>query len=347
VDDDIRMISDAAARIFADLADPRTLNAATDESWRAPLWQALEEAGLTRAWLPETAGGAGLPLDCGFEILRVSGQYACPVALAETLLAGWALVEAGLEAPDGAIALGPVRTRDALAFDGATVTGVARSVPHAAEAGLVVLMLENRLLCFDPAAVHMDPCDADMGGARADVRFERAAPTAMADLPQAAERMMAMGAVARACQMTGALETALAMTAEYTGEREAFGRKIGKFQAVQQNMARLAGEVAAAMTAAGSAADTLASENHASEAAFLEAAAAKIRVGEAAYEGAMIAHQTHGAIGWTSEHTLQRFTRRLFGWRDDFGSEAEWALRLGRHVARRGAERCWPMLTAR
>ena len=54
--------------------------------------------------------------------------------------------------------------------------------------------------------------------------------------------------------MTGALESALALTTDYTGEREAFGRKIGKFQAVQQNLARLAGEVAAALTASGSAA---------------------------------------------------------------------------------------------
>ena len=52
----------------------------------------------------------------------------------------------------------------------------------------------------------------------------------------------------------GALESALALTTDYTGEREAFGRKIGKFQAVQQNLAQLAGEVAAAMTASGSAA---------------------------------------------------------------------------------------------
>ena len=80
---------------------------------------------------------------------------------------------------------------------------------------------------------------------------------------------------------------------------------------------------------------------------FLEAAAAKIRVGEAAGEGAAIAHQVLGAIGFTQEHTLHRFTRRLWAWRDDFGSESAWAVKLGQLVAAKGADGLWPMLAER
>ena len=83
------------------------------------------------------------------------------------------------------------------------------------------------------------------------------------------------------------------------------------------------------------------------EAVFLEAAAAKIRVGEAAGEGAAIAHQVFGAIGFTREHTLHRFTQRLWAWRDDFGNESYWAVRLGNAVAAKGADGLWPMLAAR
>ena len=68
---------------------------------------------------------------------------------------------------------------------------------------------------------------------------------------------------------------------------------------------------------------------------------------EAANKGAAIAHQVHGAIGYTGEHILQRFTRRMWGWRDDFGSEAEWAVELGNFVAREGADELWPKLAAR
>ncbi len=341
-------IAEATARIFADLADPQAINAARDDAWRAPLWQALEETGLTRAWIAEERGGAGATPADGFEVLRIAGQYACPVALAETLLAGWAMAEAGLDIPEGVIAVAPTRAHDRLSLDErGAVTGTARSVPHAAGASLLVLVLHDQLLTFPPDSYTTTARPTDMGGERADVRLDAAAPQAMADFPGGGEALMRMGATARACQMAGALETALAITTGYTQEREAFGRKIGKFQAVQQSLAVLAGEVAAALTASGSAADTLATHPHGGEAAFLEVAAAKIRVGEAVETGAAIAHQAHGAIGWTQEHTLQRFTRRMWGWRDDFGTEAEWAVRLGGHVAAQGAEQIWPMLTTR
>ena len=53
---------------------------------------------------------------------------------------------------------------------------------------------------------------------------------------------------------------------------------------------------------------------------------------EAATEGAAIAHQVFGAIGFTQEHVLHRFTLRMLSWRDDFGNESYWAAELGKHV---------------
>jgi acyl-CoA dehydrogenase len=79
---------------------------------------------------------------------------------------------------------------------------------------------------------------------------------------------------------------------------------------------------------------------------FFEVAAAKVRVGEAARDGAAIAHQVHGAIGFTEEHVLQRFSRRMLAWRDDFGSESIWAARLGSMVAAAGADALWPTISA-
>ena len=79
----------------------------------------------------------------------------------------------------------------------------------------------------------------------------------------------------------------------------------------------------------------------------LEAASAKIRCAEAAQEGAAIAHQVHGAIGFTKEHILHRFTLRLLSWRDDFGNESHWAVALGNLVAARGADDLWPLVASR
>ena len=97
------IVAETAARIFADLADPQTINRARDDGWKAPLWRALTEAGLTLAWVPEKQGGAGASLADGFAILGVAGRFASPVPLAETLMAGWLLARAGITAPEGAM----------------------------------------------------------------------------------------------------------------------------------------------------------------------------------------------------------------------------------------------------
>ncbi|MDU6378319.1 MAG: acyl-CoA dehydrogenase family protein, partial [Bradyrhizobium sp.] len=139
----------------------------------------------------------------------------------------------------------------------------------------------------------------------------------------------------------------LEISVTYAGERVAFEKPIGKFQAVQHNLARLAGEAAAANAAATSAADAIARSGAFDDAVFLEAASAKIRCAEAAEKGAAIAHQVHGAIGFTTEHILHRFSLRALAWRDDFGSESHWAVALGRRIAARGADELWPLVASR
>src|ERR1700731_4043538 len=102
------IIVDTATRIFADLCEPKTINAAEEGQWPAALWNALEESGLTLTWVPDTLGGAGAEIIDGFAVLRVAGRAAAPVPLAETLLAGWLLAQAGIEAPPGPMTLAPV-----------------------------------------------------------------------------------------------------------------------------------------------------------------------------------------------------------------------------------------------
>jgi len=78
----------------------------------------------------------------------------------------------------------------------------------------------------------------------------------------------------------------------------------------------------------------------------LPIAAAKPRRGEAAGISTGHAHRIHGAIGLTYEHSLHFFTKRLWSWRDNFGNAAEWNRRIGRRVAKAGADGLWAELTA-
>jgi acyl-CoA dehydrogenase len=158
---------------------------------------------------------------------------------------------------------------------------------------------------------------------------------------------MLMGAAALSLEMAGALETVLSLCVRYAGERVAFEKKISKFQAIQHSLARLASETAAAVAAAASAADAIAKGSASDEAVFLEVAAAKIRCAEAVEKGAAIAHQVHGAIGFTLEHILHRYTLRALSWRDQFGDESYWALELGKRIAKQDGAELWPLLSSR
>ncbi len=338
------VLLDGVTRIFRDLADPQTINNAADESWRAPLWQALDEAGVTRAWLPEAAGGAGASMTDGFAILRRAGAFALPVPLAESLVGGWLLCRAGLDTGESDGPLAVAATSGAL---NGTLEGTATAVPFAAAAErLAVLAGDGRV-----ALVARGDCGVAAGAnladePRNDVTFDRVRPIVVSADRIAPRDLVLVGAAARAAQMTGALEAVLEMTVGYARERVAFERPIAKFQAVQHALARLASETAAAIAASGAAAEALepAGERF-DDRAFMEVASAKIRVGEAADTGAAIAHQVHGAIGFTQEHVLQRYTRRLWSWRDDFGAESRWAADLGNMVAAAGADAFWPSLT--
>jgi acyl-CoA dehydrogenase len=349
------LIVDTATRIFRDFCDPQSVNRALDDAWKRPAWTALEDAGLTLAWVPETQGGAGADLADGFAVLRAAGRFAVAVPLAETLLAGWLLARAGIASPKGAMACGPARDGERLTLAGnGTLSGSLRAVPFAKgaehlavlarrEAGgsAVALVDAAQARITDGTGIGGDPLNA--------LSFNGARPSAVENAPAGLDEqaLLLMGAAVRAMQMAGALEAVLDQSVAYANERIAFERPIAKFQAVQHNLARLAGEVAVAIAAAGSAADAIASAPEFDEAVFLEAASAKIRVGEAAGEGAGIAHQVLGAIGFTKEHTLHRFTRRLWAWRDDFGNESFWAVKLGHLVAAKGADELWPMLAER
>ncbi len=347
------IVADTATRIFADLADPQAVNRASDGRWKELLWRALTEAGLTLAWVPEKLGGADASLADGFEVLRIAGRFAVPVPLAETLLGGWLLARAGLASPPGAMTVVPVRPNGRIGInDDGTLSGHADFVPFASEASHIVTIAghdeRTTVALIETKDCRVDDRQTIAGDASNAVTFDRVRPMGSASVSgDVLRELMLMGATIRSVETAGALEAILSLSVGYANERVAFERPIGKFQAVQQNLARLAGEVAAALAASGSAADTIAHADGFDDAVFLEAAAAKIRCAEAAAEGAAIAHQVFGAIGFTKEHVLHRFTLRMLAWRDDFGSESYWANELGRHVARRGADEFWPLVASR
>jgi acyl-CoA dehydrogenase len=339
------IIVDTATRIFRDLSLPGTINDAENGIWPKALWEALEESGLPIAWVSEELGGAGAAMADGFAVLRAAGRFAVPAPLAETLMAGWLLARAGIEMPAGPMTIAPVHADGhiALGADG-RLAGRARRVPFARDAVHLALLAhrgdEPVVAMVATAGLTIAHDKSVAGEPRDSVSFDGAVANAIAPAAVDEDMIQCLGAAVRLQQIAGALEKILEQSVEWALDRSQFGRPIAKFQAVQHNLAMLAGEVAAAGAAADLAAEACA--GHDPDPAAV--AIAKVRGGEAAGTGAAIAHQVHGAMGFTYEHTLHHATRRLWSWREEFGNETAWATRLGRIVAAQGADQLWPFI---
>lgn len=205
------IVAETATRIFRDLCDPQTLNRAADGSWKAPAWTALEDAGLTLAWVPDDRGGAGAEIADGFAILRGAGRYAVALPIAETMLAGWLLARAGISSPRGAMSCGPTRDGDRLTLTRGTLAGRLRAVPFATGAKHIAVLAEREnggtaVALVEAGAVRIAEGASIAGDALNAVVFDGAQPVAVKDAPAGldGEALLLMGATVRAMQMAGA-----------------------------------------------------------------------------------------------------------------------------------------------
>ena len=120
------------------------------------------------------------------------------------------------------------------------------------------------------------------------------------------ERALQRAVAGKCVEMLGGADAVVEMTVEYAKQRTQFGRPVGTFQAVQHHCANMATDVEGCRYIAYQAAWKLAE----GEPAAREVAMAKAWVSGAYQRVSNLAHQCHGAIGFTREHDLQLYTRR-------------------------------------
>ena len=337
------MIKDSLHRLLTDLCTPEVVDQAEQGNWPETLWQALTETGLTLAGISETAGGSGGEVTDSVLVIQEAAGFCAPLPLAEHFIAAMLLERVGNNASTSpmTVAEGDFKIADGL------LVGSAEDVAFARWASSIVLVAKNggeSFVCKVPAGSVTISEGSNMAGEprdMVDVNMDVAGIEVCEASPDAENALHVMGAALRGAQMAGALNSVLAMSVQYSLERQQFGRPISKFQAIQQQLAILAGEVAASTRAA-----------HAISAAFeslneMDIAIGKARIGESVSVCADIAHQVHGAMGYTMEHSLNHRTRRLWSWRNDFGSERTWQILVGKAFLANGADAIWDGITSR
>jgi acyl-CoA dehydrogenase len=338
------MLRETADRLFQAHCDTAIQRTADQGIWPVALWAAVEDAGLHRALVPEEAGGFGVSVTDALSLLKVAGAHALPLPLAETMLASWLLAGAGLRMPDGPLTAGPVRDGENVVLtavaDGWHISGTLTRIGWARNVDYLVVLTDSRVALVGKDSWSIGPGENIAREPRDTVHLDGIA-IEVAQTRATQADLIGVGAAMRTQQIAGALTRLTEMTTQYAMDRVQFGRPIGKFQAIQQNLAVMAGQTAAAVAAAD-----LSAEAVADQVKMLPIAAGKARAGEAAGIAAGIAHQVHGAIGFTFEHNLHFLTRRLWSWRDEFGKDSVWQSLLGRHMVQAGADNLWAEITA-
>lgn len=331
-------ITQAVARILRD-SDP--MDSRPPAEIDAGVWRQLVSSGYVWLAVPEELGGGGASVRYMSAVIDCAAYHAARVPLVEAGL----LVAPMLELTGQPVPAGPVtaclapHTVSARAGSGRVVLdGSATAVPWVPGARQAVLLTTDHAAGSYVAIVDLDPApppgqltiraSTGIGGEpRHDLCFAGLDVPAVEIASDALPQLRLRGALGRSIQLAAAARRIRDLTVTYAQVRQQFGRPIGSFQAVQQNLAALAGQTAAMAIASQAAVEAMADGDE--SAAEVPIAAAKAYCSNAVRQVAAIAHQVHGAIGFSSEHRLGAFTTRLWSWRDEYGSETEWATVLG------------------
>lgn len=317
------MFADAFETLLADRCPLDVVRAVEAGGSAAPLAAVLAESGFQALLAPEAEGGADAGWPVFHELVVLCGVFALPHPLPQTMAAR-ALVRTQEQLPPGLITFAPAMARAADGSLYAELVPFGRTATHVIGAvGDVLALLPVRGARQQATGVH--------GSLAASLRWDAGAATPL-DSAASPRRLQALGAAIHAALMAGAMKRVLNLTLDHANQRVQFGKPIGRFQAIQQQLSVAAEHVAAAGMAAEAAFHT----HDGALPSFAACAVAKARASEAAQLVAATVHAVHGAIGITQEYDLQMFTRRLHEWRLAHGSESCWNREIGQLCLDRG-----------
>ena len=187
-----------------------------------------------------------------------------------------------------------------------TLSGPPTLVPEAHVADLIVVPIAQGVFTVEPSQVGIRVLDCtDKTRILSEVSVDGVAAEKVADTAPSLD----IATVALAAQTLGSARKLLDITVEYVKVRKQFDKPIGSFQAVQHKLADVLLAIERAWSATFYAAMCIdAQDDDAPRATCI----AKAATGDASRRSAREAIQCHGGIGYTWEHDLHLWFRRIF-----------------------------------
>ena len=327
-----------ASRIFSDLATHERLREVedTEDRFDAKLWSELASAGLLGIWLPEDVGGSDLGFVAAGIVAEEAGRTAAAVPFVagavlgagpiahfgdaeqrrrwlEPFVAGDQILTAALVEPGGDPAT-PYTTATRQG-DGWRLDGMKSFVPAGMLAHAIVVSARTDdgigLFVVDPAGPGVTRRPQEATSRQIEAELELAgvvvAPgdvlVAGPDGSDALRWLLEHAEAALCMQVAGACDAAVKLTAQYTTQREQFGKPIATFQAVGQRAADAYIDAEAVRLTAWQAVWRLAEDLPATS----EVAVAKYWADEGAQRVVHAAQHLHGGMGVDRDYPLHRY----------------------------------------
>ena len=338
------MIYDGAHRLFNDFLSWEKLKLYEEQPWPDELWKEFNKLGFTSIFSPDDQNGINAKWTDAQIILKASGYHGVPLPIGESLASNWFASRNTMTLPDGhwAITGGPIEIDEKLnrvEFNNLDVAWgrYAKQLLHVDRRRITLIELDNNLSIEESTNLANEPRDKITGKGKVIESVE----TKLTENP-----LHWVGSLVRSCQIAGGAGQTLDLSLKYSKDREQFGRPISKFQTIQNYLADLAG-LSASLDAISIAAANDLDLYGLSETsnALVTVAAAKCRSSEGVEKVTKLSHQVHGAIGFTYEYGLHFYTQRLWSWRDEYGSSAEWGSFLGNIALESNSDNIWPLVT--
>jgi len=328
MNDIARMLDDTTDKLLAAHAET-----SRNDPSHADLKAALGDAGLVLALAPEDAGGFGCDWTEAAVIAFQWGRYASPLPIVPMLLAVRLAALAGdMTFAENGLAV--LRIPDAAPPQAPLVDG---------RDAILLLVRDDENPRIEIINATVDETVADLLGEPWIILGEDTL-TAVHEISSADMiTTVAGGCLLYAASIAGALSRVLETIIEYANTRTQFGRPLSKFQALQHLIADASAEAVATEAALNAGLHAL-DNGTATPQDWLSA---KAQAGRAAGAVAASAHQVMGAIGFTDEHPLHHYTKRLWTWRDDWMAQSRCELEIGRNAFTAGGNDLWPLIVDR
>lgn len=330
------ILKESFEKILENFCDKDLLEESESKGVPKQLLDTLEEFGIYKIGIDEADGGSGFEKKHGMELAVIAGKYALPIPITAILFRNWVAYQEKLDSKSQ-LSCGPFDQRIKINMAGEYLANGKIENIYGYTKGNDLLVIgtneygEEKLVLLD--AGHVDFKIKHNLANEPVYSFELVnhSPKLVKPIdPSVVNRYFSFQLLLNLAVATGALKKIVDLTIEHGNSRIQFGKPIGSFQMNKNNLSIMAEAVKQAEIMTRACIESLKDEMD--DQYYFELMVAKLKVCEAISTATAIAHQIHAAMGFTQEHILHYYTRKLWSLREEYQSESYWSQEISRFI---------------